>query len=106
MDIKETIDDIKAFVEDKIGDMDLMDKLEGLKDKLGDIDLKDKLEDLKEKVNDADLKEKLEDSYRENYRLLTTDRMLQTFMVCVFALLIAVILWCRFSSGFGDAEEY
>ncbi|MBQ5483772.1 MAG: hypothetical protein IIT75_05410, partial [Candidatus Methanomethylophilus sp.] len=53
-----------------------------------------------------DLKEKLEDSYRENYRLLTTDRMLQTFMVCVFALLIAVILWCRFSSGFGDAEEY
>ena len=52
------------------------------------------------------LKEKLEDSYRENYRLLTTDRMLQTFMVCVFALLIAVILWCRFSSGFGDAEEY
>ena len=53
-----------------------------------------------------DLKEILEDSYRENYRLLTTDRMLQTFMVCVFTLLIAVILWCRFSSGFGDAEEY
>ena len=52
------------------------------------------------------LKERIEESYRENCRLITTDRMLQTFMVCVFALLIAVILWCRFSSGFGDAEEY
>ena len=52
------------------------------------------------------LKEKLEDSYRENYRLITTDRMLQTFMVCVFSLLVAVIVWCWLFSGFGDAEEY
>ena len=52
------------------------------------------------------LREKLEDSYRENYRLLTTDRMLQTFMVCVFTLLIAVIIWCWFGSSFGEAEKY
>jgi hypothetical protein len=53
-----------------------------------------------------DLRKILEDSYRENYRLLTTDKKLQTFMICVFALLLATILWCWFFSGFGDAESY
>ena len=53
-----------------------------------------------------DLRKMLEDSYRENYRLLTTDKKLQTFMICVFALLFATILWCWFFSGFGDAESY
>jgi hypothetical protein len=53
-----------------------------------------------------DLRKMLEDSYRENYRLLTTDKKLQTFMICVFALLLATILWCWLFSGFGDAESY
>jgi len=53
-----------------------------------------------------DLRKMLEDSYRENYRLLTTDKKLQTFMICVFALLFATILWCWFFSGFGNAEAY
>ncbi len=45
-------------------------------------------------------------SYEENYRLITTDRKLQSFMVGVFSFLLFTILCCENSLGYGRAPEY
>ena len=52
------------------------------------------------------LKQWAKDAFDENYRLITTDRLLQAFMAGVFILLAAVIAGCQWFGDYLDAEEY
>ena len=61
MDMMEKLQGIKDFVEDKVDDLDIKEKLEGLKDKVDDLDIKEKLEGIKDKAEELGIKEKLEE---------------------------------------------
>ena len=54
----------------------------------------------------ADIGTWIRKSYEENYRLITTDRKLQSFMVCVFSFLMFTILCCEYYIGYGRVAEY
>ena len=52
------------------------------------------------------LKSSLKDEYAECVRLITTDKKLQSFMLCVFSIL-ALVIYSGFDwLGFGPAASY